>query len=49
MVVMQGNANHDERSSHMSRKIDIPFFDRYMLTVDEASAYFHIGEGRCGN
>ena len=27
----------------MSRKIDIPFFDRYMLTVDEASAYFHIG------
>ena len=27
----------------MSRKIDIPFFDCYMLTVDEASVYFHIG------
>ena len=23
---------------------EIPFFEKYMLTIDEASLYFHIGE-----
>lgn len=27
----------------MSRITEMPFYERYMLTVEEASAYFHIG------
>lgn len=27
----------------MNKKYEIAFYDRYLLTVDEAGAYFHIG------
>ena len=27
----------------MTKKYDIAFYDKYLLTVDEAAAYFHIG------
>jgi len=30
----------------MAKKYDIPTWEKYALTIDEAAAYFHIGEKR---
>ena len=36
-----------ETMSSKVEKLDVPIWQRYTMTIDEAAAYFHIGRGAC--
>ena len=40
------NLNVENNNNHTTKSMYIDFWNKYNLSVEEASAYFHIGENR---
>ena len=38
--------NFEERKNIMEKKKEVPIWEKYALTVDEATLYFNIGENK---
>lgn len=43
-IVYVNNNGKMGEASHLSRKNDVPIWEKFCLTITEASMYFHIGD-----